>query len=104
MSSPATHPVNSPHSLLEQALALCRIGRFAEAETMFRRLVAIQPRQVEALHFLGVVCSQLGNQHEALRHIEAALRIDARSADVHNSRGNVLAALRRFEEAIASFD
>jgi tetratricopeptide (TPR) repeat protein len=91
-------------ALFEQALALCQAGRFAEAESAFRRILEIAPGHCEALHFLGMVCSRLGNHTEALRHIDAALQINAEAPAVHSSRGNVLAALKRLDEALASFD
>src|SRR5213596_1402958 len=91
-------------ALVERALALCRAGQFPEAEHFLRRALEVEPRHFAALHFLGVVRSQLGDHVDALRHLESALRIDAKSADVNNSRGNVLAALKRFEEALADFE
>src|SRR6266568_777800 len=74
--SPATGRPGDAESLFEQASALCRAGRFAEAERTFRRVLEIEPRHCDALHFLGMVCGQLGNHAEALRHLDAALRID----------------------------
>jgi protein O-GlcNAc transferase len=103
-TSAATDKPYQVDALFEQALTICQAGRFPEAEGIFRRILEIEPRHFDSLHCLGVVCSQLGNQVEALLHIDGALRIDTRSADVHNSRGNVLAALKRFEEALASFE
>jgi protein O-GlcNAc transferase len=102
-TSAATDKPYDVGTLLERALALCQTGRFRDAETTFRRILKIEPRHFDSLHFLGVVCSQLGNHADALHHIDAALRIDAQSADAHNSRGNVLAALKGFDEALASF-
>src|SRR5947209_18251960 len=83
----------SVETLLEQASALCQTGNFPEAEQTLRQILEIEPRHFESLHVLGAVCSQVGNHAEALRHIDAALQVDAQSAVVHNSRGNVLAAL-----------
>src|SRR5262249_49428179 len=94
-----------PHeALLERALLLCQQGRFPEAERILRRFLELEPCPFEVLYFLGIICSQQGNDQEALRHIDAALGIDPQSADAHNSRGNVLAALKRFDDAVASFD
>src|SRR5260370_22423314 len=91
-------------AVLEDGMALCQAGRFAEGEIIFRRILEIEPGHFETLHFLGMVCSQLGNHAEALRHIDTALRIDAEAPAIHSSRGNVLAALKRFDEALASFN
>src|SRR5437899_2769054 len=121
MSNPATHPLDSPHLLLEKALALCRIGRFPEADKILRRLVAIEPRHGEGLHFLGVVCSQLGNHAEALSNrglarqqlkrsedavasYDQAIALRPGLAEAFNNRGNALQELKRFEEALASYE
>src|SRR5260370_4812522 len=75
-----TNARSKPHDvdvLCGQGVALCEAGRFREAERSFRRLLEIQPNHFEALHFLGIVCSQQGNYAEALRHIHLALRINS---------------------------
>ena len=107
MTIPETNP-SSPQNnvapLFDQALALFRSGRLAEAKRIARRILADQPKHAKALHLLGAALSQQGNHTEGLRHIEAAMQIDEQSASIYNSRGNVLAALQRFDEAVASFD
>src|SRR5215469_15141222 len=91
-------------ALFDQALALFRGGRLAEAKRIARRILIEDPKHAQALHLLGVAASQQGNHTEGLRFIDAALQIDAESTTLHNSRGNVLVALRQFEEALANFE
>src|SRR5215467_7270435 len=79
----------------DQALALFRGGRLAEAKRIARRILIEDPKHAQALHLLGVAASQQGNHTEGLRFIDAALQIDAESAFIHNSRGNILVALQR---------
>jgi len=96
-----------PHdldALVEQGVMFCQAGRWSEGAGMFRRILGVRPEHFESLHFLGAICSQQGDHGEALRHIDAALAIDGGSAAAHNSRGNVLAALKRFDEALVSFE
>src|SRR5215469_13279945 len=90
--------------LFDLALALFRGGRLAEAKRIARRILADQPKHAQALHLLGVALSQQGNHTEGLRFIDAAMQIEGQSAFLHNSRGNVLVALQRFDEAVASYD
>jgi predicted O-linked N-acetylglucosamine transferase (SPINDLY family) len=92
-----------PSPLFDQALVLFRGGQLVDAERIARRLLAKEPKHARALHLLGIISSQKGNQTEALRLINAALQIEGESATIYNSRGNVLAALKRFDEALASF-
>jgi len=95
---------NDVAALFDQAVALFRGGRLAEAKRIARRILADDPKHAQASHLLGVALSQQGNHTEGLRYIDAALQIEAKSAFIHNSRGNVLAALQRFDEARASFE
>ena len=95
---------NDLTTLFDQALALFRAARLADAEGVIRRLLQREPEHFRALHLLGIVLSQQGNHDEALQVIDAALKIDSQSAAACNSRGNVLVALKRFDEALASFE
>jgi tetratricopeptide (TPR) repeat protein len=95
---------NDVAPLFDQALALFRRGRLAEAKRIARRILADEPRHAQALHLLGVALSQQGNHTEGLRFIDAAMQIEVQSASIHNSRGNVLVALQQLDEAVASYD
>jgi predicted O-linked N-acetylglucosamine transferase (SPINDLY family) len=95
---------NDVAALFDQAVALFQCGRLAEAKRIARRILVDQPKHAQALHLLGAALSQQGNHTEGLRFIDAALQIEGQSASIHNSRGNVLLALQRFDEAVASYD
>jgi protein O-GlcNAc transferase len=95
---------NDVAPLFDQALALFQAGRLAEAKRIARRILADEPKHARALHLLGVALSQQGNHTEGLRFIDAAMQVEGQSASIHNSRGNVLVALQRFDEAVASYD
>src|SRR5215472_1368289 len=95
---------NDVAALFDEAVALFQRGRLAEAKRIARRVLADQPKHAQALHLLGVAVSQQGNHSEGLRFIDAAAQIEGQSASISNSRGNVLVALRRFDEAVASYD
>ena len=107
MTGLETDPGSRRHdvaALFDQAVALFRGGRLAEAKRIARRILADQPKHAQALHLLGVALSQQGNHTEGLRFIDAAMQIEGQSASIHNSRGNVLRALQRFSDAVASYD
>ena len=44
-----------PAALLAEALAAHRQGRLAEAEALYRRILALVPQHFDALHLLGVI-------------------------------------------------
>jgi tetratricopeptide (TPR) repeat protein len=91
-------------ALFSQALGRFQAGQLSEAERILGRILELQPEHLDSLHLLGIVSSQQGKHAEGLRFLDMAAQIDARSAALHNSRGNVLAALQRFDEALTSFD
>ena len=51
-----------------------RAGRLQAAEELYREILAAQPDQPEALHFLGVIASQMGQHKAAVEYIERAIR------------------------------
>ena len=90
-------------SLSEQAAALHKAGKIAEAEGLCRKILETTPEDFAASQFLGVICFQQGRTAEALDFFDraAALRPDFA---ILSNRGVVLQMLNRFEEALASYD
>jgi len=74
-----------------------------QAEAGYRRLLQLNPKNVDALHFLGVVAHQRGMHEEAEDLITKALRLNDSNAPAHNNLGNALAAQGKLKEAVASF-
>ena len=89
---------------LQDAIALHRQGRLAEAEKLYARVLKSFPDQFDALHLLGLAKLQSGKAGEAQRLIAAALKVAPQSADAHANMGLVLGALKRPTDALASFD
>lgn len=88
---------------LAQAIQLHRQGQLDAAEVLYRQVLQRTPRQVDALHFLGVLTSQRGRHQDAAELIRRALAIDPRYADAWNNLGNVLAGMDRWDEAAAAY-
>jgi tetratricopeptide (TPR) repeat protein len=86
---------------LTAALALHRQGRLDEAAAIYAALLAVEPRQPDALHLLGLVAHQQGDQAQARDCIEKALALVPESAVFGNSLGSVLLALRQSQAAAA---
>ena len=76
----------------------------AEAETIYRHILKAQPNHFDSLHLLGVIYHQRGNYAEAIRQIDVALKLNPELASAYNNRGHALKALRRLDEALASYD
>jgi len=57
-----------------RAVEFHRAGRLKEAEASYREVLNAQPEHFDSLHLLGVIEKQKGNDAEAVRLIEAALK------------------------------
>src|SRR5580693_6097177 len=90
--------------LLQQALALHRSGRIAEAESLYAQLLAEQPDNFVALQYLGVLRFQQRRYDEVLAKIDAALAVKSDAPDAHANRALVLRALGRLPEALVALD
>jgi tetratricopeptide (TPR) repeat protein len=89
---------------MQEAIALHRQGRLAEADKLYARILKVYPNQFDALHLSGLARLQGGKAGEAHRLIAAALKIAPQAPDAHANMGLVLGALKRPAEALASFE
>src|SRR5262249_21137210 len=90
--------------LFSAGLAHHQGGRLAEAETLYRETLALQPDHADALHLLGVIASQVGRHDIAVDLIGRAIARDRMNSLYHSNHGLALAGLERFAEAIESYD
>ena len=89
---------------LREAIQLHQAGRLAEAERLYLQVLAFEPANFTATHFLGVIRHQQGRHSEAIELIGAALKINPASAGARSNYGLALKAQGRLPEALASFD
>jgi tetratricopeptide (TPR) repeat protein len=90
-------------ALLTAAVGHHRAGRLAEAEALYERILALSPRQPDALHLLGLAAHQRGDHARAEALIQSAIAIHPDAAAYHNSLGTVLLARGQPAAAIESF-
>jgi len=80
-----------------------RSGKFGEAETLCRQVLAVQPQHADALHVLGLIAHETGHFDAAVKLYDRAIALSHGNAQYHASRGRALAALKRSEEARQSY-
>jgi predicted O-linked N-acetylglucosamine transferase (SPINDLY family) len=90
-------------TILKQGLALHQAGRLAEAEQRYRWVLQQDKKHSDALHLLGLVHHQRGQEDLAADFVARAIRQLPRSAAFHNSLGEIRRAQGRHAEAKSSF-
>ena len=90
-------------SAIEKARELRRQSDAAQAEVVYRALLAREPGSADAHRELADLLCLRGAADEALQHAAEALRLRPRWADAHNSSGLALYALSRPDDAVAHF-
>lgn len=87
----------------ELALRHHQEGRLAQAEALYRQILAAQPKHADALHLLGLIAHQLGRHGRALDLIRQAIAIDPNYPAAHCNLGEACRALGWLDEAIANY-
>jgi Flp pilus assembly protein TadD len=87
----------------ELALQHLEAGRFGEAETLWRQILAVDPRDVDALHLLGVTAAQTGRHDLAIDLIRQAIALRPHFPEAYNNLGIVLKERGYTEEAVAAY-
>ena len=88
--------------LLEIAIEHHQGGRLADAETVYRQLLAANPSHADALHLLGFLLHQKGDGESAVGFFQRAIPLLPESAMIYNNFGTVLRGVDRAEEAAAA--
>lgn len=95
--------VPPPTNLLMKAVALHQSGRLEKAEAVYQTLLKINPKDSDALHYLGLIAYQKRNYVDAIKLIEAAIKINRMISAFHCNLGNAYKALGLLDNAIAAF-
>jgi protein O-GlcNAc transferase len=90
-------------AMLHGALRKHQAGALDEARELYCRVLEADPGQTDALHLLGLLANQVGQQALARQFIENALARAPHNAEYHNSLGVVLLEMKQPAQALASF-
>jgi tetratricopeptide (TPR) repeat protein len=85
--------------ILENALQHHQNGRFSEAEQIYQRILAINPRHPDCLHLLGMIAYQAGSLEIAADMIREAIALNSSATSYYANLGTVLQAQGKLEEA-----
>ncbi|HZR60887.1 MAG TPA: tetratricopeptide repeat protein [Xanthobacteraceae bacterium] len=102
--APSQQSVLNIASWLVEAFTSHQAGRLADAERLYKQILAAQPDHSDSLYLLSAISYQRGDYARALGQIELALNINSGNSLLWNQRGLALQRLKRLEEAVASYD
>ncbi len=88
---------------LQIALGLHQSGNLAEAERLYRQVLAAEPDNADALYLLGVIAQQKGMHESAVDLIEKAHRLQSPTPDSLDNLGKAYLGLNRHREAKKCF-
>ena len=80
-----------------------KAGRLNRAERIYREILAVDPRQPDALHLLGLIAQQVGRHDAAVEQIGRAVAASPGRAEFHNSLAVALSGLGKLAQAVASY-
>jgi len=78
-------------------------GRLAEAEKVYRQILAANPSHPDATHLLGVIAHQIGRNDAAEDLIKRAIALNPKCPQFHYHLGMVMQAVRRLDEAASAY-
>lgn len=85
------------------AVGLHQAGRLDEAEEHYRKALALDPDDFDALHLLGLLAYQKGDARSSAELISRALRQRPSDPFAHNNLGNALDALGKPDDALEAY-
>src|SRR5262249_17529877 len=95
---------SQPPPTIETGLMLHRQGRLADAEAVYRTVLAREPNRFEAHYLLAHLAYQRGHGDDALKLLSRALALNPQSPEAWSLQCGALLALDRIEEALTACD
>ncbi len=89
---------------VDLAIQYHQAGQLAEAESIYRQVLQVDPRHSDALHYLGVISHQQEDPDTAVELISKAIQSAPDNASYHSNLGEAFRALGRFDEATAAYE
>ncbi|MEN3069277.1 tetratricopeptide repeat protein [Uliginosibacterium sediminicola] len=90
--------------LLSEALQKHKQGDLAQARLAYETVLQHAPQHFDALHLLGIICGQSGEQDRAISLITQALQVRPDAALAYKNLGTALNTQQRHAEALSAFD
>ncbi len=89
--------------ILAEAVRNHQSGNLEKAEMLYKEILVSDPDHADALHLLGVIGYQTGNNKHAVEYIQKAISIHSANSYYHNNLGNAFLNLKETDKAIKCF-
>ncbi len=100
-SVPRPAPDATTFGSIQDAIVHHHAGRLHEAETIYRRILDVEPDNFDALHLSGLVCHQKGVSAHAIALISRAVAIQPAHPFAHGNLAMAYLACNRLDDAEA---
>ena len=100
--SKTANPQRQLDTMLREAVTMQQNGAYAEAEDMYREILALRPKHFDAIQLLGALSLQAGRLDEGIELLKKAVAINGMQAPLHSNLAYAYNAQRRFTEGLAS--
>ena len=92
------------NSSIQKGLNFHQHGDLMTARELYTSVLREAPTHFDALHLLGVICSQLGEHALAIDMLSQAVAVNKKHPVAYNNLGNVQAQLANWAAAVGNYD
>lgn len=92
------------NAVIRRGLEFHQLGNIVAARELYASVLQESPKHFDALHLLGVICSQTGEPETGIRLLTEALEINKHHAVAHNNLGNAYAQLANWHAAVRNYE
>jgi tetratricopeptide (TPR) repeat protein len=79
------------------------LGRYAEAEEAYKKILAVQPRDFQAYNGIGNCQNAMGKYTAAIESYQASISLKSNNYNAFNNMGNTYRNMNNNEQALASY-
>src|SRR5262249_47690649 len=90
-------------ALLAEAVRAYQAARFREASAACRQLLALDRRDVAALHLTGLLALQAGRNDTAVEVLTTAMQVSEQRSGLHGALAEARQRLDRLDEAVTHY-